>query len=67
MHVGACKPLQVQTEKMGDIHHYAWRARRRNQTAYIAPRDGERFGTWTKDQCSTEDCVEVRHTAALKP
>jgi hypothetical protein len=52
---------------MGDIHHYAWRARRRNQTAYIAPRDGERFGTWTKDQCSTEDCVEVRHTAALKP
>ena len=45
---------------MGDIHHYAWRARRRNQTAYIAPRDGERFGTWTKDQCATEDCVEVR-------
>lgn len=57
---GACQLLQVQTEKMGDIHHYAWRARQRNQTAYIAPRDGERFGTWTKDQCATEDCVEVR-------
>ena len=52
--------MQVQTEQMGDIHHYAWRARRRNQTAYIAPRDGERFGTWTRDQCATEDCVEVR-------
>jgi hypothetical protein len=58
--------LQVQTEKMGDIHHYAWRARHRNQTAYIAPRDGERFGSWTKDQCATEDCVEVQDAAAAK-
>lgn len=55
------KSFQVQTEKMGDLHHYAWRARHRNQTAYIAPRDGERFGSWTKEQCATEDCVEA-HT-----
>lgn len=61
--VHATVELQVQTEKMGDIHHYAWRARHRNQTAYIAPRDGERFGTWTKDQCATEDCVEVHRLA----
>ena len=44
---------------MADIHHYAWRARFRNQTAYIAARDAERFGNWTKEQCSTDDCVEV--------
>ncbi len=50
---------QVQTEVMGDIHHYAWRAQHRNQTAYIAPRDGERFGSWTKEQCAIEDCLEV--------
>lgn len=44
--------LQVQTEVMGDIHHYAWRARHRNQTVYINKRDGERFGNWTYSQCA---------------
>lgn len=44
--------MQVQTEVMGDIHHYAWRARHRNQTVYINKRDGERFGNWTSDQCA---------------
>ena len=39
--------VQVQTEVMGDIHHYAWRARFRNQTVYIDKRDGERFADWT--------------------
>ena len=43
---------QVQTEVMGDIHHYAWRARHRNQTLYINRRDGERFGNWTHHQCA---------------
>ena len=37
---------------MGDIHHYAWRARHRNQTLYINRRDGERFGNWTHEQCA---------------
>ena len=37
---------------MGDIHHYAWRARYRNQTVYINERDAERFGNWTSEQCS---------------
>ena len=43
---------QVQTEMMGDIHHYAWRARHRNQTVYINKRDSERFGDWTSEQCA---------------
>lgn len=48
-----CHPfLQVQTEMMGDLHHYAWRARHRNQTVYIHQRDAERFGNWTSEQCS---------------
>ena len=42
----------MQTEVMGDIHHYAWRARHRNQTVYINKRDGERFGNWTHHQCA---------------
>lgn len=37
---------------MGDIHHYAWRARHRNQTVYINKRDSERFGDWTAEQCA---------------
>ncbi len=48
--LAAC--LQIQTEKMGDIHHFAWRARFRNQTIYINKRDGERFGDWESLQCS---------------
>lgn len=44
--------VQIQTEMMGDIHHYAWRARHRNQTMYINKRDSERFGDWTAEQCA---------------
>lgn len=44
--------MQIQTDKMGDIHHFAWRARFRNQTIYINKRDGERFGDWESLQCS---------------
>jgi protein O-GlcNAc transferase len=53
-------PPQVQTGMMGDIHHYAWRARRRNETKYIVERDSARFGDWEPLQCNTEECVEVR-------
>jgi len=43
--------MQRQTEMMGDIHHYAWRAVHRNQTVYLNARDGERFGSWPPDYC----------------
>ena len=52
---------QVQTEMMGDIHHFAWRARHRNQTVYLNKRDAERFGDW-----ASEDC-DVRALACSRP
>lgn len=61
--------LQVQTQMMGDLHHYAWRARHRNQTVYINKRDSERFGDWTSEQCAVSQVLRVTvppsgHTAA---
>ena len=47
---------QVQTEMMGDIHHFAWRARHRNQTVYLNKRDAERFGDWASEDCDVR-CV----------
>ena len=55
---------QVQTEMMGDIHHYAWRARHRNQTVYINRRDGERFGNWTHQECAVSPCLCTAGTQA---
>lgn len=55
------KSFQVQTEMMGDIHHYAWRARHLHQTVYINDRDRHRFGDWAELQCDSEECVEA-HT-----
>lgn len=55
---------------MGDIHHYAWRATRANETVYLQPRDAARFGAWHPLQCDTDECVEVRRRrcrAALWP
>lgn len=57
-HVAPC--VQVQTDMMGDIHHYAWRATGANETRYIEPRDEARFGDWEPLHCNTEECVEVR-------
>ena len=54
--------VQVQTEVMGDIHHYAWRARLRNQTVYIDNRDGERFGDWTSQQCAVRRLLPMLDT-----
>ncbi|PRW56929.1 glycosyltransferase family 61 [Chlorella sorokiniana] len=58
---GLDRSFQVQTEMMGDIHHYAWRATGANETRYIEPRDQARFGDWEPLQCNTEECVEA-HT-----
>ena len=46
---------------MGDIHHYAWRARHLRHTVYINERDRYRFGDWAEMQCDSEECVEA-HT-----
>ena len=44
--------FQVQTEMMGDIHHYAWRAQREDQVRYLNPRDQERFANWKPEDCA---------------
>jgi protein O-GlcNAc transferase len=46
---------------MGDIHHFAWRARNASHSRYIHARDEQRFGRWAPRQCDTEECVEA-HT-----
>ena len=47
---------------LGDVHHYAWRARGSNETVYRArPRDGARFAHWRSGECVSEACVEA-HT-----
>ena len=57
--------VQVQTEVMGDLHHYAWRAKHRNQTVYINRRDGERFGNWTHHECAVRMPLQLLCQAAL--
>jgi protein O-GlcNAc transferase len=53
--------FKEQTSLMGDIHHYAWRARGLNETVYLDPADLRKFGNWTVGECWTEECVEA-HT-----
>eukprot|EP01025_Chloroclados_australasicus_P033323 TRINITY_DN3394_c0_g2_i1.p1 TRINITY_DN3394_c0_g2~~TRINITY_DN3394_c0_g2_i1.p1 ORF type:complete len:602 (-),score=77.39 TRINITY_DN3394_c0_g2_i1:347-2152(-) len=55
------RSFKDQTDKMGDIHHFGWRARYANQTVYLNPRDNQRFKNWTFLDCSSEECVEA-HT-----
>jgi hypothetical protein len=35
--------FKAQTQRLGDIHHYAWRANRRNETVYLDPGDERRW------------------------
>ena len=41
-----------QTDRMGDIHHFAWRAFHANQTVYLRERDLEKCGTLSPPSCS---------------
>lgn len=47
------------TRSLGDVHHFAWRATKKEHVRYIRPRDEERFGSddWAGEkvqvQCST--------------
>jgi hypothetical protein len=56
---------------MGDIHHYAWRARHRNQTVYLTKRDAQRFGDWPSLQVrqghSNSCCLPPTTSRARKP
>lgn len=51
---------------MGDIHHFAWRARHRNQTVYLNKRDAERFGDWASEDCDVRGLACSRtHTHCI--
>ncbi|KAF8072370.1 ALDH10A8 [Scenedesmus sp. PABB004] len=47
------------TTALGDVHHFAWRANRANESTYLSPRDAARFADWTTAECVTEDCTEA--------
>ena len=55
--------FKVQTQSLGDIHHWAWRARYPHEVEYLDQRDKERFGgeEWSGEKCDTNECSEV-HT-----
>lgn len=41
--LGLDQSFRVQTEAMGDLHHFAWRATLDNQTVYLDPDDRRRY------------------------
>jgi protein O-GlcNAc transferase len=50
------------SKALGDVHHWAWRARGANETVYRSrPRDEQRFAHWRSKECVSEACVEA-HT-----
>jgi len=55
-----------QTASMGDIHHYAWRAQRLNETFYLYERDRIKVAHWPPEQCGTEECVEAHTKVDVK-
>lgn len=60
--------LQIHTSAMGDIHHFAWRARHSHETVYINKRDGERFGNWSIHECmvsALHDCCVLQNKLQL--
>ena len=40
------------TNSLGDVHHFAWRARRPRHVLYAAEKD-TRFAEWNAEECQT--------------
>lgn len=60
------RSFKDQTQAMGDLHHWAWRANRRAESTYIDPRDAARFANWTGDACRvSEPCTEAQTNTDL--
>lgn len=53
----------VQTQALGDVHHYAFRCQKINETRYLNSADQLKFGgeEWSGSHCDTGECVEA-HT-----
>ncbi|KAI8470588.1 MAG: hypothetical protein J3K34DRAFT_385246 [Monoraphidium minutum] len=61
------RSFKDQTARMGDIHHWAWRATKRNESVYLNPRDEARFAHWSRTACQTsEDCIEAQTSSDLR-
>ncbi|DBA71209.1 TPA: hypothetical protein ACH3X2_011604 [Trebouxia sp. C0005] len=52
------------TSSVGDIHHFAWRAKHPRYTHYI-DEDEARYAHWTAEECSSRHCVEVHSRAGM--
>ncbi|GMH43593.1 hypothetical protein BSKO_11515 [Bryopsis sp. KO-2023] len=55
------KSFKEHTLKLGDIHHFAWRAKAWNETVFLTQDDTKRFEGWSASDCTTDECVEA-HT-----
>jgi len=56
------RSFQVQTASLGDIHHWAWRATKREHIRYVNPRDAERFGgeEWANEKVRGKKVVSYK-------
>lgn len=52
------------TSSVGDIHHFAWRAKHPRYAQYI-DEDEARYAHWTAEECSSRHCVEVHSRAGM--
>lgn len=52
------------TASLGDIHHFAWRARHVRNVLYATEKDS-RFAEWGAEECQTRDCLEVHASQGM--
>jgi hypothetical protein len=55
------KSFKDQTDRLGDVHHFAWRAHHANQTIYLDTRNEERCALPGSDRATlaTRNCAHV--------
>ncbi|KAL3143022.1 hypothetical protein ABBQ38_003301 [Trebouxia sp. C0009 RCD-2024] len=52
------------TTSVGDVHHFAWRAKHPRWAQYM-DQDEARYAHWTAEECSSRHCVEVHARAGM--
>ncbi|CAK0784873.1 hypothetical protein CVIRNUC_008078 [Coccomyxa viridis] len=53
------------TSSMGDIHHFAWRAKHPKWAVYPSQHEA-RYAEWTAEECVGSDCLDVHARAAMR-
>ena len=53
------KSFLIQTQMLGDVHHFTWRARTKSEGPYINPNDERRFGSdaWMNEKVN--QCIKL--------